>query len=332
MSSQTKIEWADATWNPITGCSKVSEGCRNCYALRFAERFRGIHAHYFEKGFDVTLRPNMLELPLSWKKPKKVFVNSMSDLFHPDVPFEFIDKVFAVMALAPKHTFQILTKRPDRMLEYFCNHIPKSTRDLSLHFGNVAWSVTNDENADIFVSNRIGAGTTKRPCWPLKNVWLGVSIENQKAADERIPKLLQTPAAVRFLSMEPLLGPVNLKLDESVVYHTTGWQPPLAEYTRIGESIHWIIVGGESGPGARPMHPNWVRGIRDQCQAAATPFFFKQWGEWQQVQRTMADDQILRHKHKHSFDSETVVVKVGKRKAGRLLDAREWNEYPSMED
>lgn len=236
------------------------------------------------------------------------------------------------MALAPKHTFQILTKRPDRMLEYFCNNLPNSTMDIARYLGDVAWKVTNDENADIFVCNRIGAGATKKPGWPLKNVWLGISIENQKAADERIPKLLQTPAAVRFLSMEPLLGPVNLKLYESVVYHTTGWQPPLAEYTRIGESIQWIIVGGESGPGARPMHPKWVRGIRDQCQAAAIPFFFKQWGEWQQVQRTMADDQILRHKHKHSFDSDTVVVKVGKRKAGRLLDGREWNEYPSMED
>ncbi|WP_163855741.1 DUF5131 family protein [Paenibacillus elgii] len=306
MSSQTKIEWADATWNPITGCSKVSEGCRNCYALRFAERFRGIHAHYFEKGFDITLRPNMLDLPLSWKKPKKVFVNSMSDLFHPEVPFEYIDKVFDVMVGAGWHTYQVLTKRPERMNDF------------------MKWRFARSKNQfDV-----------RQEPYIFPNIWLGVSIENQKAADERIPQLLQTPAVVRFLSIEPLLGSVNLKFNESVIYRTTGWQPPLAEYTRIGELIDWVIVGGESGPGARPMHPKWVRGIRDQCQAAGVPFFFKQWGEWRQVQGAMVDDHNIRHKHKHkhSFDSDTVVVKVGKRKAGRLLDGREWNEYPSMED
>lgn len=300
MSSQTKIEWADATWNPITGCSKVSEGCRNCYALKFAERWRGTPGHYFEHGFDITLRPDKLDQPLKWKRPRRIFVNSMSDLFHPGVPDQFIVDVISIMAEAQQHTFQLLTKRPDRMRELL---------------------------SDPYMANNVWLGTStgvddRKPIWPLPNVWIGVSVENQQAADERIPLLLQTPAAIRFLSCEPLLGPVNLR-----EYY--GDDEPYGEFIN---AIDWVIVGGESGPGARPMHPKWVRGIRDQCQAAAIPFFFKQWGEWQQVQRTLADDHISRHKHKYSFDSDTVVVKVGKRKAGRLLDGREWNEYPSMED
>ncbi|WP_110933769.1 DUF5131 family protein [Paenibacillus bouchesdurhonensis] len=183
MSDKTGIEWADATWNPVTGCTKVSEGCRNCYAKTFTERFEGTPGHYFESGFHVTLRPEKLDQPLRWKRPRRIFVNSMSDLFHPDVPDGFIEQVFRVMTIAQHHTYQILTKRPERM------------RDWILQRG---WIMSE-----------------------LPHVWLGVSVENQKAADERIPHLLQIPAVVRFLSCEPLLGPVDL----SKWMLTPGWTP-----------------------------------------------------------------------------------------------------------
>lgn len=269
MSDKSKIEWTDATWNPVTGCSKVSEGCRNCYAQTFAERFRGTPGHYFENGFDITLRPDKLDQPLKWKKPRRIFVNSMSDLFHEDVPFDFIDRVFVVMSLAEHHTFQILTKRPSRMKEYLSKNRLK-------HIG------LNE--------------------WPLLNIWLGVSVENQKAADERIPLLLQTPSAVRFLSCEPLLGPVNLSMRTDRFEMVPG--------------IDLVIVGGESGYNARPMHPDWAMSIRDQCQAAGVAFFFKQWGEWAPVLNPEP------HAAAKAFN------KVGKKKAGRLLDGREWNEMP----
>ena len=220
MSNQSTIEWTDSTWNPVTGCAKVSPGCKNCYAETFAERWRGISGHPYEQGFDLRLWSERLNLPLIWKESRMIFVNSMSDLFHKDVPDQFIVQVFETMIRAEHHIFQVLTKRPERMMEW-----TKRT------FGN-----------------------QKLPC----HIWLGVSVENQDYA-WRIMYLQQTLAQVRFLSIEPLLGRLNLKASNF-------------------KGIRWIIVGGESGHKARPMNPNWARNVREQCKKYRVPFFFKQWG------------------------------------------------------
>ena len=251
---KTSIEWTDETWNPVTGCTKVSPGCRHCYAERFSERFRGVPGHPFEMGFDLTLRPERLAQPLGWKKPRRVFVNSMSDLFHEDVPDEFIDRVFVVMSLAQRHTFQVLTKRAERMREY-CS----SPETLGRIVADTAEVLDGIDSAKVAISHHEDGFQGIR--WP--HVWLGVSVEDQKRADERIPLLLETPAAVRFVSAEPLLGPVD--------------------FGAAMDQIDWVIVGGESGPGARPMDPEWARFLREQCHAcrlsaakACIPFFMKQ--------------------------------------------------------
>jgi protein gp37 len=214
MSDNSKIEWTDATWNPVTGCNKVSPGCKHCYALRFSERFRGTPGHPFEQGFDLRLWPERLRLPMAWRTPRRIFVNSMSDLFHERVPLPFIEQVFTTMAACPQHQFQVLTKRAERLVE-LCGSLD----------------------------------------WP-DNVWMGVSVENEKYAF-RSDLLRTVPAKVRFLSIEPLIGPIS--------------RLPL-------KGIHWVIVGGESGPGARPMQPEWVTSIHAQCSRSRVPFFFKQWG------------------------------------------------------
>jgi protein gp37 len=277
MSDNSSIEWTDATWNPVTGCTEVSPGCDNCYAKTFAERFRGTKGHYFENGFDVQLRPDKLELPLHWRKPRRVFVNSMSDLFHERISDEFISRVFAVMAQTPQHTYQILTKRHARMRSLLSSE----------KFKVWTWAAQGDGKPGC---------TPLNSAWPLPNVWVGVSVENQKWANTRIPALLDTPAAVRFLSCEPLLGPVDL--DGPVInghrprltYWLTGrpgWGPEETTAPGLklqplttGPRVDWVIIGGESGHGARPMHPEWARQLRDQCTAAGVPFHFKQWGEW----------------------------------------------------
>lgn len=275
--NRTKIEWATTVWNPVTGCTKISEGCKNCYAEGIAKRFWG------ERKFtDVQCYPERLSQPEKWKKGQRIFVNSMSDLFHPDVPYDFIVDVFAVMNANRQHTFIVLTKRPDRYYQFM-------------------------------------SGAVK----PIPNVWIGVSVENQKAADERIPILLQAQAAVRFVSCEPLLGNVNLK----GFYKNGMWVD--------GQNrIDWVIVGGESGTRARPMHPNWVRSIRDQCQEANVPFFFKQWGEWQLTneREEMKQDG---NERLTSIDVPGAIGyqkawfrRVGKNRAGRELDGRTWDEYP----
>jgi protein gp37 len=414
----TKIEWCmnpDGTpgevWNPVTGCQKVSAGCKNCYAERIAARFWG------ERKFtDVQTHVDRLDIPFHWKKPRRVFVNSMSDLFHEDVPDKFIGSVWSKMLEFPKHTFLILTKRPLRMAETI---------------------------------SRIVAECERKGLRQASNIWLGVSAEDQKTAEERIPYLLQTPAAVRFVSCEPLLGPVDLskylvrknetkvlgrdsvssreewrvddrrvreclesgcakgepldrrnqpnpmsttesgtsigpilpgqsndQLEESsrtgaqtglvsLLWEDTrgnDGQPQEREYPgqstgelgvsdllRSGDpldlhagasegeeqsrSILWVIAGGESGPGARPAHPDWFRGLRDQCQAAGVPYFFKQWGEW------IEGDQWCASGHKLSDMPDKIyhndkplefchMFRVGKKAAGRLLDGREWNEFP----
>ena len=239
MSDNSKIEWTDATWNPVRGCSKVSPGCANCYAETFAERFRGVPGHPYEFGFDLQLVPAKLTEPLRWRTPKMIFVNSMSDLFQENVPDEFIKEVVQVMVKAHWHTYQVLTKRSERMCELLNTHL------------NFA---------------------AKQP-----HIWWGTSVENKKNGLPRIEHLRKTPAKIRFLSIEPLLedlGPLNLR------------------------GIGWIIVGGESGPGARPMQKNWVLSIRDQCRKAKIPFFFKQWGG------------------------------IRKKETGRSLDGKTYDEFP----
>lgn len=296
MSDKSKIEWTDATWNPIRGCSRVSEGCRNCYAERIAARFsrpgqpyEGLAKHvavtkeWEKREFPLVvnearwtgevrfIREHLAD-PLRWKKPRRIFVNSMSDLFHEKVPDGWITDIFNVMAQCERHTFQILTKRPSRMQDWMaarCGRVPP-------------------------------------------HVWLGVSVEDQKTADERIPLLLQTPAAVRWVSYEPALGPVDF----------TNLNPPnfinAFDHSFGLPMLDWIVCGGESGPGARSMHPDWARSVRDQCQAAGVPFFFKQWGEFLPKWLTGAIK---------GWQNE--MQRIGKKKAGRLLDGREWNEFPS---
>jgi protein gp37 len=238
MAENSAIEWTDATWNPVTGCTKISAGCDNCYAARFSERFRGVRGHPFEMGFDLTLRPERLRQPLEWKRPRMIFVNSMSDLFHKDIPKAHIEAVFDTMERADWHVYQVLTKRSSLMQKF-----------------------VNDRYRD-----------RKAP----RHIWFGVSLENEQAAS-RIAHLQKANAAVRFLSVEPLIAAIG-RLDL--------------------HSVDWVIVGGESGPHARPMNPAWAIDVRNQCVAARVAFFFKQWGGRS--------------------------PKTG----GRMLEGREWNQFP----
>ena len=234
MSKQSTIEWTEVTWNPVTGCTKISHGCKYCYAERMARRLQGMGLDKYRNGFDVAIHRSVVEEPLKWQKPRLVFVNSMSDLFHKAVPVEFIESIFDVMNRAPQHTFQLLTKRPDRVNQ--------------IH-GRLTWT---------------------------PNIWLGVSIEQDRWMG-RLDKLRQTGAQLKFLSLEPLLGPLD---------------------TLDLEGIDWVIAGGESGPGARPMEAEWVEAIRDNCLQSRVPFFFKQWGG------------------------------VFKKRTGRELDGRTWDQMP----
>lgn len=276
----TNIEWTDETWNPVTGCTKVSAGCKNCYAERMWTRLSAKNMPYHGRKFtDVMCHPDRLYAPLHWKKPRKVFVNSMSDLFHEDVPFNFIREVFLVMQNTRHHTYQILTKRPERMIEFFHQ-----------------WYTGIDDNL-------------MRDIYP--HVWLGVSVENQETADERIPLLLDTPAAVRWISAEPLIGPIDF-YESSDHWYKNGYTP--WRNAPILTDIHWIVVGGESGPKARPMDPAWARRIRDQCINSDVPFYFKQWGEYRYLENSSND-----------------YTRVGKNRAGRVLDGESWSEYPCLE-
>ncbi len=342
MSDKSSIEWTDATWNPVTGCTEVSPGCDNCYAKTFAERWRGTPGHHFEQGFDVVLRPERLDQPLRWKKPRRVFVNSMSDLFHEAIPDEFIGEVFGRMGCAPQHTFQVLTKRHGRMRSLLRRWSDHSTKGCTC---------PQDERCSVPVDVKHGS-------WPLPNVWLGVSVENQQWADIRIPVLLETPAAVRWLSCEPLLGPVDLHAVPGLngQYGHAGRHNGIGtpECPRMSHHHHdercrfpidWVVVGGESGPGARPMHPDWARSLRDQCAAASVPFFFKQWGNWAPLapvdarpgDSIVTDDGAVHQIPRDRFDSfplelrrrSYAVRRDGKKAAGRELDGRTWDEYPA---
>lgn len=321
MSDKSKIEWTDASWNPVTGCAKVSAGCANCYAERMAKRLAG-RAGYpsFDPATDgpvgnpfaVTLHPECLDDPRHWRKPRRVFVCSMGDLFHPAVPVHFIARVFQVMREAERHTFQILTKRPERMVELFASES--------------FWS---------------WLGCVPGPGTFLPKVWLGTSVEDQATADARIPHLLRCPAAVRFVSYEPALGPV----DFGKWLTTDGDElcPACGEITCNHGALDWVIAGGESGPRARPAHPDWFRSVRDQCAAAGVPFFFKQWGEWAEVpfdhdnppsaqKHDHLAEQYLNLAGGHGFHGDAVVRvrRVGKRAAGHLLDGVEHREFPGV--
>ncbi|WP_414901106.1 phage Gp37/Gp68 family protein [Rhizobium cremeum] len=377
MSDGTKIEWTDATWNPITGCSVVSPGCTNCYAMKLAGT--RLKHHESRAGLtkeskggpvwtgEVRLNEQWLTQPLTWTKPRMIFVCAHGDLFAEGVPDEWIDQVFAVMALAPQHTFQVLTKRPERMREYL-----QEERDRS-----VAGRVTDLAIDDKAMMQRmirevdttwpvIAEGDPEWPDglrirhWPLPNVWLGTSVEDQKRADERIPILLDTPAAIRWISAEPLLGPLNVaEYFQTIIYkpQSVGRSDSLL-YSVIRPALEWVVAGGESGPGARPMHPDWARSLRDQCKAAAVPFLFKQWGEWWEVGSEMRDengnhlvvdadsheaselwdehfDCLITHDGRR-FTPETLpedtpgrlMSRIGKRATGRLLDGIEHNAFP----
>jgi protein gp37 len=274
MADGTKIEWTDATVNAVNGCSVLSPGCTNCYAMKQAHRFdirRGLTKQ--SKGGmvwtgEVRFNEKQLLQPLNWKRPRKIFWNAHGDLFHESVPDAWIDRCFAVMALTPHHTHQVLTKRSARMREYLSEPgLPGRLFGVAATLGadGVRWSA---------------AATALATTWPLPNVWCGVSVEDQTRADERIPDLLATPAAVRWLSGEPLLGPVDIiwalstfKPTIAAGFLARGLFSPGMEMLR---PLNWVVAGGESGPGARPMHPDWARSLRDQCAAAGVPFFMKQ--------------------------------------------------------
>ncbi len=275
----TTIQWTNETWNPTVGCTRTSPGCKNCYAFALHDMRHAAHQNgkdlpdqYAKPFTELQMMQDRLDKPLHWKKPRKVFVNSVSDLFHEDVPEEFINKVFAVMAIAKQHTFQVLTKRAERMFAYL-KTVRDDDRDLQ-RFANAACEVTQSPCA---------AGLFDETDWPFKNVWLGVSVENQKYADQRIPYLLKTPAAIRFLSCEPLLGPVDLRhvhfentVEIDALTGDHGVNRPLMG--RSASRIHWVIVGGESGQDSRTCRTEWLQAIIRQCQVAGVPVFCKQLG------------------------------------------------------
>ena len=333
----TSISWTEKTWNPISGCTPISEGCANCYAKRMAQRLRGRCGYPADEPFRVTLHEDKLNEPLRMRKPARVFVASMGDLFHEDVPDEFIDKVFAVMALAPQHTYMVLTKRPERMRDYLsANNVDEpsiSGREaLCLRLMRTAKSI------DAVAYERLGADAFHwhPEAWP--QVWLGVTAENQARADERIPLLLQTPAAVRFVSVEPMLGPVDLRhlhyQGITEIDALAGTHGLIRPHGGKCANLDWVICGGETSAKARPMHPDWVRGLRDQCQTAPVPFHFKGWGEWGpectatacRCQGITDNGSIREHGDKHSV----TLFRVGPKAAGRLLDSKEWDEYPEV--
>lgn len=344
--SKHKIGWLNRpgttgeTWNPVIGCSKASAGCHNCYAERMARRqaymrpgceYEQVLAYYEGRGFGgwsgvTSFVVSALEKPLHWRKPRTVFVCSMGDLFHETVPFEWIDQVFAVMALCPQHTFIVLTKRPELMAEYLNEWFPQ--------WDSAMDDFPNEADIDVGGYLKVGADywgeySTQVKVWPLPNVWLGTTVEN-KAALPRLDYLRQCPAAVRLVSNEPSLedlGDVNLT-----------W-------------IDWVICGGEAGPGARPMHPEWARSLRDQCKAAGVPFYFKQWGEyglygdWQQAV-IVANDGTAYKPHELAFpdgsrraeafrkDHQRAelyhMYRVGKKAAGNELDSKTYDEFPEV--
>lgn len=345
MADTTGIQWTDSTWNPLAGCSIVSPACTNCYAMAQAARIvrcaagLGRTTHYAETVTTVKGKPvwtgeiraapdHILTQPLRWRRPRRIFVNSMSDLFHEAVPEALIDRVFAVMALAPQHTFQVLTKRPERMRAYLMGYDCDGAR--RFHVAHAAGRMSDEPDAT-------SSFVAMQP-WPLSNVWLGVTAERQQEADERIPILLDTPAEKRFVSIEPMLGPVDLRritVAGGWYDALSGWRDIQEPFAGIDECLDWVICGGESGHAARPMHPDWARSLRDQCAAAGTAFFFKQWGEWAPLSQTdggywPTDTETACRLRVDGTrgDDGWPMQRVGKARAGRVLDGVEHNAFP----
>jgi len=330
MSDKSKIEWTEATWNPIRGCSRISEGCRNCYAETIANRFKGEGLPY--QGLiassgtwnnNVIWVEDLITQPLRWKKPRRIFVNSMSDLFHQSIPMYILDKIFAVMLLAQQHTFQVLTKRADEMQHYLT--APYREQSIKAAAREILGYFPKQSSAGMAAS------------WPLKNIWLGVSVEDQKTAEQRIPPLLKSPATLRWISAEPILDAINLNSSVGGTLWIGGQRgckgthrgigteecpkhPRHHHDDRCGPGLDWVVAGGESGKNARPMQPEWIRSLRDQCVAAQVPFFFKQWGEhglnW------------YNDNNGRKIPGSEWVYRAGKNNAGRELDGRTWDEYP----
>lgn len=359
MADKTKIEWTDATWNPITGCSVVSPGCTNCYAMKLAGTRLKNHPTRLGLTADskagpvwngqVRFNESMLLDPLRWKRPRMIFVCAHGDLFAENVPDEWIDQVFAVMALAPHHTFQVLTKRPERMRAYLTPAAGDARQDVRNH---LAWDVTakvmnlwyREWKSEGIGGPHRSRGIAAFTVWPLPNVWLGVSVEDQKRADERIPVLLETPAAIRWISAEPLLGMLDVRRHIEMAHLDS-------ELGLSNPCIDWVVAGGESGAGARPMHPDWARSLRDQCAAADVPFLFKQWGNWLGGTWEDIGDQgrfipasgpdaapipyLARDGYEHWFNAATWpegpgAVRMEKKYAGRMLDGVEHNGFPEV--
>ena len=364
MAETSTIEWTDATWQPITGCSVVSPGCTNCYAMGLAgTRLRNLPSRVgltkpSKAGpvwtGEVRFNQEWLTQPLQWRRPRKIFVCAHGDLFHEGVPDAWIDRVFAVMALCPQHTFQVLTKRSARMRAYI------ASRSMAGPSGDEAQAV---DIRIVMTAHHAPAGKwAQRIAWPLPNVWLGVSAEDQRRADERIPDLLATPAAVRFVSAEPLLGPINLK-PAWLIGHDNGSCPCSDPDCYAGDGachdacerpgrLDWIIVGGESGPNARPLHPAWARSILAQCAAAGTAFLFKQHGAYRPVAAIHEHDDRSADAWLGADERRCVILcedgriwpdgpdvppagawmmeRVGKHRAGRLLDGLEHNGMPEV--
>lgn len=344
----SKIEWThrpgtkSEVWNPTTGCDKVSAGCRNCYAEVMHKRLRGMGQKKYQHPFlgYFTMHEDELMKPFTWRKPRTVFVNSMSDLFHSDVTWDFLDKVFTTMVLTPWHTYQILTKRSDELAKYFAQGkeaLVKRWEEYEISFGepkDPACSVYNLCHE-----------------WPRPNIWIGVSAENQETLDERIPHLLTVPAAVRFVSYEPALGPIDIS---SWLYPKEFIGMPVESYDgkwwdTLENDIHWIIAGGESGNKARPAHPDWFRSVRDQCKAADVKFFFKQHGAWEPINIHRIDQPMSKvgyFNEQQKFvecknwkylpsnfgrlpgDKRVPMTMVGKAKSGNMLDSVQHLEFP----
>lgn len=365
MADHTKIEWTDATWNIVTGCAVVSPGCTNCYAMRLAGTRLKHHPSRVGLTRDTKAGPvwtgevrfnrEWLSQPLRWKKPRMIFVAAHGDLFADGVTDEQLDQIFAVMALSPQHIFQVLTKRPERMREYLAEMkrcFDHDSPEFSRRWGAAAAEVTGSPCA---------AGSIEDIAIPLTNVWLGVSVEDNRRADERIPFLLDTPAAIRWVSAEPLLGPLDLMPylliytheDDAILAMAPASDMPALPYrdpaTTPADDIStprldWVVAGGESGHAARSMHPDWARQLRDQCADAQVPFLFKQWGSWKPSTPAEAGanprsgwlsirgrvDRAVKASELYPEAGAAFVEHVGKKAAGRLLDGVEHNGFPPL--
>jgi protein gp37 len=341
---KTKIEWTDATWNIINGCTVVSPGCAHCYAMRLAatrmkdhpsrEGLAVMHKGEPQWTGEITFyKPAALQ-PFQWTRPRMIFVCAHGDLFHKDVPDQWIDYVFMAALLNPRHTFQILTKRPERMCEYMRMVNDEAEEQTATRFA-VAMLHAGLQDSDISAIDIH---------WPPRNVWLGTSVEDQERADERVPHLLAAPAAVRWLSCEPLLGPVDLTKVDAMLFRGAELVNALTGTAMdfLGEPVgrvpklDWVVVGGESGPRSRPMHPAWARQLRDQSKDARVPFLFKQWGDWATWEpRYPADVIYLDADGSSETDpgvSREPMVRVGKREAGRTLDGFTYDGFPARQE